>query len=303
MKKIGCKILLLWLPFSGLLHAFHMDDLPDQMHLTQNKANYTTSFDIETKTKKFGTLYRIALSLPLTYDFYDSKNNLLTSTVRANWFSFGTQFEIYDAHKVKIGSVEEKIFTFFPGFAIYSTDSVQVARGEMNFWGTTFYVYDTLSDRLVAYMTRPFFRLKNAWSIEIKNKKLLKERHINLDLFMTALAFQADREYWGKQRQNNLSTEKKDNNIIVRVNEKIVANMEKYLLRDIPLMDSTQLETLAARLENDYQNQVQDDFENVDDNCRVYAFVNFCLDFIQSNDVLPVEKKGVLYLLHERMNA
>ena len=66
----GC---ILWVSLLSASYAFTVDELPNELYLTQHWVSYTTSFDIETKTKKLGTLYRRILSLALTYDFYDSR--------------------------------------------------------------------------------------------------------------------------------------------------------------------------------------------------------------------------------------
>ncbi len=310
MKKMiyGC---LIWACLLSTSYAFTVDELPNQLYLTQHWVSYTTSFDIETKTKKLGTLYRRILSLPLTYDFYDNTNHLLT-TAKAKFFAITAQFDVYDDKENKLGSVEEKFFTFLPSFTIYSPEYVKLARAEMNFWGTTFTVYDILTDTPIAVMSRPFFRIKNDWTINFKNKDLLVERNIDVGLFLTTLAFQGDREYWDQQNSNNnvraasvqdnATPPQEGDDVNEAVKEKVAARIvELNNLDDVPLIEPAQMETLAIKLESDYQAQLNDLAANPEAKDSFNGFVDFCLNLVQSDEVNPSEKKAILYLLQLRL--
>ena len=312
MKKLLCGILC-WLSVSSLSYAtgYTIDELPSQMFLTQHWISYTTSFDIETKTKKLGTLYRRVFSFPLTYDFYDNSNVLMTSA-RARFFSIGAHFDVYDANNSSIGSVEEKIFTFFPSFVLYSNHSDKVARAEMNFWGTTFTVYDMHTDRVMAVISRSFFRIKNDWTIDIKDKELLRARNVDPGLFITVLAFQADREYWEQQRDNNNSrnhalransTSTNGVSVEKKMQDQVKSQLNKSELGQVELMSTKELEQLSDKLQNDYQSQAQTTDETMSSEEKMTLFVDYCLSLVHSDEISPEEKKGILYLLEQRLGG
>ncbi len=308
MKKIiyAC---LIWASLLNLSYSFTISELPNKLYLTQHWVSYTTSFDIETKTKKLGTLYRGVLLFPLTYNFYDNTNHLLT-TAKARFFAITAQFDVYDDKNTKLGSVEEKFLTFLPSFTIYSPDYEKLARAEMNFWGTTFTVYDTLTDTPIAVMSRPFFRIKNDWTIDFKNKDLLLQRNIDVGLFLTTLAFQGDREYWEQQRNNNnVRTATAEDNpassqkdtVDEAIKNKVKARIAELNWSDVPLMEQGQLETLSATLENDYNAQVNETATHAGPKDQVDGFVDFCLNLVQSDRLTPADKKAILYLLQLRL--
>ena len=71
MKKMICGILF-WLSYCGLTYAGELASLPDRMYLTQHWVSYTTSFDIETKTRNVIYIYTIRFSV-LHWLFYIRK--------------------------------------------------------------------------------------------------------------------------------------------------------------------------------------------------------------------------------------
>lgn len=310
MKKIIAGLISFL--FSGLLYALTIDELPNEMYLSQHWVSYTTSFDIETKTQKIGTLYRRFFSLLMSYDFYNNSNQLLT-TAQARFFSVGAHFDVYDAQKNLLGWVEEKIFTFFPTFTIYSPQYTKLASAEMNFWGTTFTIYDPQDRTVMATMWRSFFRIKNDWTIDIKNRSRLKEKNIDPSLLMTVLAFQGDREYWQQQQNNNTNQHtqvrasaqpskmpsmpvQQEAKQLQQLQDKIKTIIHDKNLEQVALMDETQLENLANKLETDYQAQASlTPTDNIDD------FVDFCLQAVESDQTTVEEKRAILYLLQLRI--
>lgn len=312
MKKLLCG-LVCWMSFSGLSYAtgYTYDELPNTMYLTQHWVSYTTSFDIETKTKRLGTLYRRALSLPLTYDYYDNMDRLVASA-RARFFSISARFDVVDARYTPLGSVEEKVFSFYPSFILYSAQSDKLARAEMNFWGTNFTVYDIQTDRIMAVMSRPFFRNKNDWTIQFKDKALLTARHIDPGLFLTVLAFQADREYWDEvnnDRNSSKASAKSDKNTSdvleaqQQIKDKIKSNVNQDEFMNVELMNTQDLEALAIQLENDYQAQAQPTDETLSSEDKTTRFIDYCLSLVHSNDISPEKKKGILYLIEQRLGG
>lgn len=306
MKKFT-KIVVLWLLCSRFLYAFDLDDLPDELYVTQHWVSYTTSFDVETKTQKLGTLYRRVLSIPLTYDFYDTSGTLLTMA-RSHIFSFMAHFDVYDAKQGALGSVDETFLTLFPSFVLYSPEYKKIARADMNFWGTRFDVYDPASDKLIAVLSRPFFRIKNDWVMKFIDRDLFKANHINVELFLTVVAFQADREYWEQQQNSNRQamtapkTEVSDHQseavMIDRWRQNITTQIREANLGEVRLMDDANLEVLANRLSLDYERQRGHQADSSD---MKNDFVDYCLGLTQSNEVSLEEKKAILYLLQQRL--
>ena len=291
MKKIASLLLGLGLCCSQTLFALDADDLAKPLHLTQHWISYTSSFNLETDTKTIGTLYRRVLSAPLTYDFFDGSKRLLT-TSRAQFFSVGAHFDVCDAQKYPVGSVEERIFTVFPSFVIYSPSNDPLANADMNFWGTKFSVVDPSTQRLIAVMSRPFFRLKNDWTIRVTDPTLLSNNGLKPELLLTVLAFQGDRESWEHQQSNpatalRLGSEQK-------LRQQVAQAAKGFDFSKVQAMANDQLEHLAVQLDEDYHHRVNQDSE---------GFVDYCLRRVQSEHVSLQERQGILYLLQQRLGA
>jgi uncharacterized protein YxjI len=306
MKKIASACLLFLSCFSNA-YALSVDELPNEMYLTQHWISHTTSFDIETKTQKIGTLYRRFFSIPLHYDFYDYHDNLLT-TARARFFSIGAHFDVYDANKHTLGSVEEQIFTFFPALTIYSPNGVKLAYAESNFWGTQFTVYDTLTDKSIATMSRPFFRIKNDWTLTLKHKNLITERNLDPSLLLTVLAFQGDREYWEQQHQQNDIAQgyyysRKLSSQNPTPQEKVTRCLSNIDFNNVPRLENAELEALMVSLEQDYQVQINPASTPTSTQAKIDSFVDFCLDRVNSEQTTPETKKAILYLLEQRFKG
>lgn len=92
--------------------ALSNTEIPDEMYIKEHWISLTTSYDIETKTRKLGTLYRKFFSLLLTYEFFDSFDNKL-AYARSKFFSLTAHFDVYDNYENFIGSADEKLFAFF----------------------------------------------------------------------------------------------------------------------------------------------------------------------------------------------
>lgn len=307
MKKIAMG-LLFWLSFSSL-QAFTIDDIPDEFYVNQHWISYTTSFDIESKTQKLGSLYRKIFSLFLTYELYDPSNAVL-ATAQARFFSLGAYFDVKNSDGNLLGTVEEKIFTFFPSFTIYSDGVNKLAQAEMNFWGTTFTVYDAATGQEIALMSRPFFRLKNDWTIKIMNRELLKARNIDAKLLMIVLAFQGDQEYWMQQQQQqqqnnrNLKSAASTKANIQTAEQQInlLANAQDSNQNKLPTKAT--LERIAKKLDSDYQKQVSSHVaeQSAENNSeKLDGFINFCREKIASEQTPLSEKKAIVYLLQKRM--
>jgi len=290
-------------------NALANSDIADEMYISEHWISLTTSYDIETKTRKLGTLYRKFFSLLLTYEFYDPFDNKL-AIARSKFFSLTAHFDIYDNFDNFLGAADERLFSFFPTFDIYGQDGVtKLATASMNFWGTTFTIYDPNTNQEMAQMHRSFFRIKNNWTFKITNKPLFYHKGIDSRVLMTVIAFQGDREYWESQKDNQRTLVRSENNNEVmpkQVNmllEKIDRLAKQYPLDNIEKPDTKTLESIANELETTYKQN-----ESVDSNIqsnkeKLNAFVDYCLEYIQSSDVSESKKKAIFYLLKMRLES
>ncbi|KTC82373.1 hypothetical protein [Legionella cherrii] len=291
--------------------ALSNTEIPDEMYIKEHWISLTTSYDIETKTRKLGTLYRKFFSLLLTYEFFDPFDNKL-AYARSKFFSLTAHFDVYDNFENFIGAADEKLFAFFPTFDIYGQDGyTKLAKASMNFWGTTFTIYDPVTDKEMATLYRPFFRLKNDWTFNITNKALFKQKDIDSRVLMTVIAFQGDREYWENNNQNNFKAIAKksapSNDVTAQqVNElleKITAMSKQEGLENIKNPDPKMMDGVAKELENNYQQLHAHDETAQTNQERLNAFVEYCLNLVQENTLASEKKKAILFLLKTRLES
>ncbi|MCW8408487.1 hypothetical protein OQJ13_05820 [Legionella sp. PATHC035] len=291
--------------------ALSNTEIPDEMYIKEHWISLTTSYDIETKTRKLGTLYRKFLSLLLTYEFFDPFDNKL-AYARSKFFSLTAHFDVYDNFENFIGAADEKLFAFFPTFDIYGQDGyTKLAKASMNFWGTTFTIYDPVTDKEMATLYRSFFRLKNDWTFNITNKALFKQKDIDSRVLMTVIAFQGDREYWESTHQNNFKAIAKksapSNDVTAQqVNElleKITAMSKQEGLENIKNPDPKMMDVVAKELENNYQQLHAHDETAQTNQEKLTAFVEYCLNLVQENTLTSEKKKAILFLLKTRLES
>jgi hypothetical protein len=308
--KNGLAILFSLLIGISSSFALTNTEIPDEMYIKEHWISLTTSYDIETKTQKLGTLYRKFLTLLLTYEFYDPFDNKL-AYARSKFFSLTAHFDVYDINEHFLGAADEKLFAFFPTFDIYGQDGyTKLAKASMNFWGTNFTIYDPVTDKEMAILYRSFFRLKNDWTFNITNRDLLKQKGIDSRVLMTVIAFQGDREYWESNNQNYLrkvanksaqSTEVTSEQVSGLL-EKIATVSQQENLEQIKKPDPKVMEEVANEIENNYKS-IQADNTSQTNQERLSAFTDYCLNLVQSN-VLPAEKKKtILFLLKTRLES
>lgn len=313
MKKIIATLFSLFIFINSNI-AYSDNEVPNEFNITEHWISLTTSFDIETKTHKLGTLYRKFFSFLLTYEFFDPFDNKM-ATARAKFFSFTAHFDVYDRNERLLGFAEEKIFTFFPTFDIYGSDaSTKLARAAMNFWGTTFTIYDPASDQEMARMHRSFFRLKNDWNIKITNRALFERKNIDFRLLMTVLAFQGDRENWEKDQDNSFNkiravsgsadaaSEVTDDELN-GFKEKLVAVSKQAGLANVQKPDQHTLEQIAIELESNYNTMQASDESAQTSQEKLGSFINYCLNLIESKDMPDTKKKAILFLLKMRLEG
>lgn len=287
-------------------------DIADEMYITEHWISLTTSYDIETKTRKLGTLYRKFFSMLLTYEFYDPFDNKL-AIARSKFFSLTAHFDIFDINENFLGAADERLFSFFPTFDVYGRDGVtKLATASMNFWGTTFTIYDPITNQEMAQMNRSFFRIKNNWTFRITNKPLFLHKGIDSRVLMTVIAFQGDREYWESENRNRNKRallHRSENNAEVTplqvqtLLDKVTMVAEQESLDKVKKPDTKTLETIASELE---KTSKQHDSLNADlqtNHEKLNAFVDYCLEIVQADDTPEVKKKAIIYLLKMRLGS
>lgn len=287
MKKIVLSFVFLLLSLNA-----YSDSFPSDISVREHWISLTKSYDIETKTHKLGTLYRRFFSLLLTYDFYDPYN-VKTLSASARFFSFGAHLDLYDPTNQIVGSVEEKIFTFFPTFEIYAPDlRTKLARAEMNFWGTKFYIYDPASKKEMAVMSRSFFRFKNDWTIKVTNRNVLEQKNIDPRVLMTVLAVQGEIEDWQKDDHGN-----NDYKAAKASATKLPRALNALAKTEKPAQTQNQeeIEALANELDEGF-NTAYPSLEELSNEEQIQAFSTYC-ENLMNTPGLPTEKKDAIKTL------
>ena len=295
----------------GVFQTGYAFELEEKMYLAEHYMSYTSSFDVSTDQRKLGTLYRRILSLNAVYDFYDYQNQPIASA-QSHFFSFGAHLDVYDGNKQLLGTVEEQLLNWFPSFDIYSPDGMLLASARMNFWGTTFTLYDGHSDRVLAEMSRSFFRFRNYWTIQIKNLNRLKEKQFDPKLLLTVLAVQGDIEYLEqyRRRQRENSDYRSQSRRLTAVEAPVsdtntIPNRyadflkKEEALNDVVLPDDTQLNALAAQLDQDFRQSIAG--ITLNQNEEAEQFIQFCLNVATSSDTPPEHQKAILHLLKKKL--
>ena len=286
-------------------------EIPDEMYIKEHWISLTTSYDIETKTRKLGTLYRKFFSLLLTYEFFDPFDNKL-AYARSKFLSLTAHFDVYDNYENFIGAADERLFAFFPTFDIYGQDGyTKLAKASMNFWGTTFTIYDPVTDKEMATLYRPFFRLKNDWTFNITNRALFNQKEIDSRVLMTVIAFQGDREYWESTHRNDLrSMAKKSNQANEVTSEQVSGLLEKIAevskqegIENIKNPDPKMMDVVANELESNYRktHMLADSTQTNQE--KLAAFAEYCLTLVQSNSLTNEKKNTILFLLKARLEG
>lgn len=176
--------------------------LPEKFYLSQRWVSWTTTFDVTTDQFTLGTVHRKFLSWTVEYNFYNFKEQLLANA-RMRFFNFGAIFDIKDGQDRPIGMVNEKIFSFFPTFEIINSEGEILAIAKMNFWGTRYTLKDPVTQEVLAILSRPFFRFKSDWTVDIQHPSLTQHNKIDPAFFIVVMAFQTDLDYWKRKNSNH----------------------------------------------------------------------------------------------------
>ncbi|MDB2613591.1 hypothetical protein N9Y92_00340 [Chlamydiales bacterium] len=103
--------------------------------------------------------------------------------------SFLPKVDVKDADEKKIGFVKQCFDPFSGSYILYSPEGDRLAQGDTNFLRTSFTFFDESTGKMIAYLTRPFFRLRTSWSISVKNEESFQKIY---PLFVITLAMQTD---------------------------------------------------------------------------------------------------------------
>lgn len=191
MYSMVRKFLVSMLLITFSLSAY--SSIPEEFYVKQRWQSLTTTFDIETKEMKLGTVHRKFFSLMPQYDFYNV-HDVLQAKARMRFLSFGAVFDVVDFNDSPIGVVEEQ-FSWFPTFQLIGSRGEFLGEAVLNFWGTKYTFKRPFSETPIATLTRPFFRLKDNWTVKIHDTEYFNST-IDPRLFIVVMAFQTDRDYW-----------------------------------------------------------------------------------------------------------
>lgn len=248
MKRFFSFILSLGLLASPFVHSESIT-IPTEFTVSQRWLSWTSDFDIETREYKLGYVHRKFLSLTVEYEFYNVYEQL-EAEAKLRWFSWGATFDVTDAFKRKLGTVEERIFTFFPTFDIISPDHQILATAKLNFWGTTYTLKDPVTHQEFAKLSRPFFRLKDDWTVNITNPMLYEMKQIDPRLFILVMVFQTDRDIW-EAIEHEYHEISHDASLASKVSNKIAGKPNKAHLLKLELQQiSRQLNDVSKEFEN-----------------------------------------------------
>jgi uncharacterized protein YxjI len=321
MKKILISAFLLLSSFSVL--KAQIAEMPQQFMVKQHWISLTSSFDVESKDRRFGTIHRKFLSLTPIYQFYDFNDNL-QATAKMRFFSFGATFDIFDGNDQPLGRVEEKLFTFFHTFELFRNDGYLAAKAALNFWGTKYTVRDPQTDEEIAHLWRNFFRLKDDWTVDIINPQLFAEKQIDPRLFMLVMAFQTDLDHWSSYRhyqyQNN-SACNFDGKTVSTEYATLHQNLEQHhsklenyraMLCDIePTQEEVNsLEELVEKRLNDHvsdlsQTDVNPRCNESKDVVRLRIMergISVLMPLLDSDELTPGQKSALFLLMEDKLN-
>lgn len=169
--------------------------IPDHFIVKQHWVSWTNTFDIENASTKLGTVRRRFLSLTVEYDFYDPQDKL-QANAKMRCLSFGTVFDVTDKTGKLMGTTEQRIFRLLPTFEIFSPEKHSLAIAKMNFWETTYTLYDSETNEKFAVLTRPMVRWRDTWHVTITDSPLFIKKKIDPRLFLIIIAYQTDIDFW-----------------------------------------------------------------------------------------------------------
>jgi uncharacterized protein YxjI len=324
------KILLSIIACFSLTSSIHADvassqigtipTIPTEFYVEQHWLSWTSAFDIQTKEMKLGTVYR-KFSLFLEYDFYNIRE-VLQAKAKARIFSFGATFDLEDNEGNPIGIVNQKIFTFFPTFEIISPYGQILGTAKMNFWGTKYTLTDPVSEREIAVLSRPFFRLKDDWTVKITNLNLFIEKQIDLRLFITLAAFQTDLDYWiaqevSRQQQTSQPVQfKKSINTssveALAIHAELQSHKETLMNVEPTEKDFTAVQQRIATLLEASESPISEEqMEQMEgekvlprqlEMVRLTSGLSMLRNLLEGDELSPNEKSALIFLMEQKFN-
>jgi hypothetical protein len=174
------------------------EDLPSNFYITERALSLVETFDLESDSKKIGSIAKRIFSLTTTFDFLGPASEKI-ARASAEFFSLGTIAHVYDASDREIGWIEESLFTWVSPakYRIFDHTNRLVAIARMNFWGNKFVVCDPTSQKEIAIIHRPWLRFfRDAWTVELLDPKAMDPR-----LMVFVATYQTDAEARARERK------------------------------------------------------------------------------------------------------
>lgn len=247
--------------------------------------------------------------MPLMYELLDMENKTLAS-VDYSYDMTKDHFEIYDANHLKLGATNEYLFRFYPEFYVYQKDSqTPSVRGEMNFWGTTFSIYDIETGNQFAQMTRSYWRKANYWHFNVTDNDLFKTIHFDPALLTSVIAIQTDAWLYQTSHSASLTgvNALSDNNnkgaAMVRVRQQAFERVKEAQLKLGMQQPSEQpaevFERVEKKLAKDFAN-THSTVNQLSKKASFELFLQYCLDCLESDQLSDEEKQTLLLMLQKR---
>lgn len=164
---------------SGTPSAFK--DLPASFEVDERVIAFTTTFDIVSGGKNYGTVSEHLISWGRTFTYTDG-TGVQIATAKARVFSWGTHIDVYDASGRLIGSIKEEIlnslFKVHTVYSILDASGNVVARSEkVEFFSTN--IAMRAGGREIATLHRPVFNLAgDTWYVSVNDPSVVDMRVI-----------------------------------------------------------------------------------------------------------------------------
>ena len=175
-----------------------INEFHETVSVKENLSKEGKHFNLFVDDAQIGCVCRKQTSLTPQYSLLNTEN---TQVAKANMRFFGNfvVFDVTDKNGAILGSIHEKLCTFYPKFKIVTLQGDNVAEATLNIWRTTWTISDPDTGITIATLHRPFFRLSNHWDLSLYQIETFNEKPIHPHLFYTLLAIQSDKDYWGDQ--------------------------------------------------------------------------------------------------------
>lgn len=310
MKTKLCHLVVLFASaltchFSNACADSNPFEMPLQFFVKQHWFSWTNTFDIESKDQKFGVVHRKLFSWTPEYHFHDLEEQV-QAKAKMSFFSLGASFDITDGFDKPLGKVTERILTFFSTFDLYRPDGCHVAKAKLNFWGTKYTVLDPQTDEVIAYLWKRFFRFKDDWTVDIVKPELLAHHNIDPRMFVLVMAFQTDRDYW-KKLKNEMDRVLGSPASALAIHKdlekhRLVLESYRENLSDIPPSDD-EIVALEAII-NEHLASVRNE-EILTEDARLEVLersLTILLPLLESNDLTSGQKSALFIMIENELN-